>query len=319
MVNQEQLPDKISELVDHLRSQSGVVASLTEVASVTEVLIATMQAYFRSIDTSIYRECRSLSDYISTARLEIAALSPKDLENSRIPRAGLELDAIVQQTEEATNTIMTSAENILTALGGDMEKNKEAVEAAVMQIFEACSFQDITGQRINKVVQTLSHIEQRIGDLRDVMGVTEEHMDAVAAEEDITAAHSTDSLATGPSLAGEGIDQSEVDALLEDDSAGTEEPPVESAEEAPAEEAGGSVADTTEPSEETAPDEDIAPADAKESEEAAAVEQNEKVSEISATPAASESESEGDSEGGDDSEDSDGRTTSQEEIDALFA
>lgn len=215
-MEQEQLRGRLSGLVDHLRESDDEKLSLADVASVTEVLIATMDSYFRSIDTSIYRECRSLSDYISNARLEIAALTPKDLEKARIPRAGLELDAIVQQTEEATNTIMTAAEDVLGALEGDDNAaiDKEVIEAAVMQIFEACSFQDITGQRISKVVSTLSHIEQRVKDLRDLMGVTDEHIEAAQVDSIDPGAHSSDQLAQGPSLAGEGIDQSEVDSLL---------------------------------------------------------------------------------------------------------
>lgn len=304
-MSSEQLPDKISELVDHLRSQNGAAASLTEVASVTEVLIATMQAFFRSIDASIYRECRALSDYISTARLEIAALSPKDLENSRIPRAGMELDAIVQQTEEATDTIMTSAENILTALEGDPEKNKDAIEASVMQIFEACSFQDITGQRINKVVKTLAHIEQRIGDLKDVMGVTEEHIDAASTDTGISA-HSTDELVTGPSLAGEGINQSEVDALIAGDAPDEDDPADAEAESAENAEA-GTDGNPHEPAE------DAVSAEAP----------KEDASEIAVAPAATGKETEAANKiDADDTaledDGSGGSTTSQEEIDALF-
>lgn len=215
MVNQE-LPKKIAALVDYLRNQSDPDISLTDVASVTEILIGTMQAYFRSVDTSIYRECRSLSEYISNARLEIASLTPSDLEGDRIPRAGMELDAIVQATETATNTIMESAETIMTSLGSDdISKEADTMQDAIMAIFEACSFQDITGQRISKVVTTLQHIEKRVSDLRDLLGITDEHMEAAKArdvEED-----ESDGLLSGPALEGEGIDQTEVDALLNKD------------------------------------------------------------------------------------------------------
>ncbi|MDX1766360.1 MAG: hypothetical protein R3313_05425 [Candidatus Saccharimonadales bacterium] len=53
MSNQE-LSNQIGALVDSLRNQSGDDVSLKDVASVTEVLIGTMQAYFSSIDTSFY-------------------------------------------------------------------------------------------------------------------------------------------------------------------------------------------------------------------------------------------------------------------------
>ncbi|WP_025897998.1 protein phosphatase CheZ, partial [Kordiimonas gwangyangensis] len=211
----EQLPKQIELLVDSLRKQKTAQLSLTDVASVTEVLIGTMSVFFRSIDTSIYRECRSLSDYIHNARKEIAALQPGDLESARIPRAGLELDAIVAQTEEATNTIMEAAEEIMGLDPDDKDNYVAKSQDAVMRIFEACSFQDITGQRISKVVETLSHIEKRVLELRNLLGVTEEDIEQAKADHVQETVESGDkALLSGPALKGEGIDQSEVDALM---------------------------------------------------------------------------------------------------------
>ena len=207
-----ELSGQIGMLVDNLRKQKSTSLSLTEVASVTEVLIATTQMFFKTIDTSVYKEFLSLSDYITNARKEIASLQPGDLESTRIPRAGLELDAIVQQTEEATNTIMNAAEDIMGADTEDPAAYQATVNDAVMLIFEACSFQDITGQRITKVVETLAHIEQRVLELRNLLGVTEEDIeDAKAEAEPVT---EDEALLSGPALEGEGIDQGEVDALM---------------------------------------------------------------------------------------------------------
>jgi chemotaxis regulatin CheY-phosphate phosphatase CheZ len=211
------LPEEISRLVDHLRSKDKQEFSLTDVASVTEVLVNTMVSYFSSIDSSIYNECISLSDYIKEAREEIAALSPGDDDDSHIPRAGKELDAIVKSTEEATDSIMNAAEVVMDALGeGDLEAQREKIEAAMMEIFEACSFQDITGQRISKVVETFSHIEQRIGELGDLMGVTSKDILAAQDKQADKDNEKHDPLARGPSLEGEGMEQDQVDALLND-------------------------------------------------------------------------------------------------------
>jgi len=211
-MSSDELSGQISLLVDNLRKQNTANLSLTEVASVTEVLIGTTQMFFKTIDTSIYRECRALSDYITNARKEIASLQPGDLESARIPRAGLELDAIVQQTEEATNTIMEAAEEIMGADPSDADAYQATTQDAVMRIFEACSFQDITGQRISKVVETLSHIEQRVLELRNLLGVTEE--DIEEAKADATPVSEDEALLSGPALEGEGIGQGEVDALM---------------------------------------------------------------------------------------------------------
>lgn len=205
------LSEQIGMLVDNLRKQDTAAMSLTDVASVTEVLISTTNKFHNSIDTSIYRECRALSDYITNARKEIASLQPIDLESARIPRAGLELDAIVQQTEEATNTIMEAAEEIMGADTKDPEAYQATTTEAVMRIFEACSFQDITGQRISKVVQTLAHIEERVLELRNLMGITAEDIQEAMGDE---GQHDEASLLSGPALEGEGIDQSAVDQLM---------------------------------------------------------------------------------------------------------
>lgn len=212
----DKLSEQIQVLVDHLRAEREAKLSLTDVAAVTEVLISTMQSYFSSIDTAIYRECRALSEYISNARQEIAALQSQreDAENARLPRAGMELEAIVQQTEEATNTIMEAAETIMSLEADSGEDYQAQVTDEVMKIFEACSFQDITGQRVNKVVETLTYIEERVLGLRDLLGVTDEDITAATQRDGQS---ERDELLSGPALSGEGIDQDEIDQLLNQD------------------------------------------------------------------------------------------------------
>ena len=205
------LSSQIEALVDQLRANRDQDLSMADLAAVTEVLIGSMRSFFRGIDTKIYRECREMSEYIMNARHEIAALQPHDPEAARIPRAGLELDAIVQQTEEATNTIMESAETIMNADPKEGEAYTALVQDHILRIFEACSFQDITGQRISKVVETLSYVEDKVHELHSLMGVSDSDWSpAPAAETSPDDSH----LKRGPALAGEGIDQSLVDALI---------------------------------------------------------------------------------------------------------
>jgi chemotaxis protein CheZ len=179
------------------------------VAAVTEILVASLHRYTRSIDTVLYRECQSLVDHISRARTEIAEIRPNDITERRIPRAGQELAAIIQATEEATGTIMGAAEEMMSADAADAAILKGVVDAACMRIFEACAFQDITGQRIAKVVNTLTFIEDRLNALRS--GSFAPMSDA---EEGAVEAPDEKSLLNGPALAGEGIDQGAVDALM---------------------------------------------------------------------------------------------------------
>jgi hypothetical protein len=201
----------IEQLVDHLRTNQSTSVNLGDIASVTEVLLATMRRYFNSIDTTLYSEFRGLSEYIERARSEISELRPNDLKQERIPRAGLELEAIVTATENATGTIMDAAEEIMSADATSAEY-ADTVNEACMRIFEACSFQDITGQRITKVVATLTYIEERLHGLQDAWGPDIADADGDAPDDDDIRPDSD--LLNGPALDGEGIQQDQIDSLL---------------------------------------------------------------------------------------------------------
>lgn len=92
------LPDHIEPLVDGLRSGDHLPIELPDVAAVTEVLMRSLESYFKSIDLTLYKECQDLADYIEDARSEISSLSPDHEDSAGIPRAGKELDAIVEAT-----------------------------------------------------------------------------------------------------------------------------------------------------------------------------------------------------------------------------
>jgi chemotaxis protein CheZ len=82
------------------------------------------------------------------------------LPTSATRNSGLELEAVVQVTETAANQIMEAAESIGTWIqeGSDPAK-LETVSERVNSIFEACSFQDLTGQRIRRAIQHLQQVE----------------------------------------------------------------------------------------------------------------------------------------------------------------
>lgn len=161
----------------------------------------------------LYRDCRDLATYISKARREIAQMRPDELKTEKLPRAGKELEAIVQATEEATHTIMTAAEDIMSADRAQPDAYQETVEGACMRIFEACSFQDITGQRITKVVKTLRHIEAKVVALVRAFGHDVEaspeaaKLSATDEEDDL-------SLLNGPQMPDKANSQDDIDALL---------------------------------------------------------------------------------------------------------
>jgi chemotaxis protein CheZ len=146
-------------------------------------------------------------------RTEIGALQVNDLKESRIPSAGQELGAIVAATEAATDTIMTCAETLMGADASDPVAYKALVDEKMMVIFEACSFQDITGQRIAKVVETLQHIETRVARFAEVMKASD-IQGFLSDDERARAERNEKNLLNGPQLDGKGVDQASVDKMF---------------------------------------------------------------------------------------------------------
>lgn len=81
--------------------------------------------------------------------------------------SGIELEAVVQATEAAANTIMEAAEAISDWLrdGSRDADSLELVAERINTIFEACTFQDVTGQRIRRAIQHLQQVETMLDDL----------------------------------------------------------------------------------------------------------------------------------------------------------
>lgn len=75
--------------------------------------------------------------------------------------SGQELEAVVQATEAAANTILEAAEAIQEWLekGSGSSDALPAITERVNAIFEACSFQDLTGQRIRRAIRDLQQVE----------------------------------------------------------------------------------------------------------------------------------------------------------------
>jgi chemotaxis regulatin CheY-phosphate phosphatase CheZ len=122
------------------------------------------------------QELREMSAYIHQTRREIAALRPIDAGANRIMAATGELEGIVSATERATSDILNGVERIQGLAAklpkdGEVGKIAEEIQNHVTDVLTACSFQDITGQRTTKVVNTLHYIEQRVNSMIEIWGV----------------------------------------------------------------------------------------------------------------------------------------------------
>ena len=133
--------------------------------------------------------------------------TPEDGPCDRIIEACAGLRAVVSATERATEEIMQAAEVLMTAAEAANDAAGETVVIEATRVFEACTFQDITGQHVNKVIDTLTLIERRLR----ALGLT--HVIGEAKE----LADPDQPPLEGPQLyPGDGLAQQEIDLMLAD-------------------------------------------------------------------------------------------------------
>ncbi len=204
--------DEILALLKDARNKD---VNISDVMGMAEIMMNSMKAFFESMDMAVYKEMRDIASYIEKAKGDISNLQANKLKGEHIPVAGRELDEVVAATERATDKIMENAEKIMGADISDIAAYQATVNDAVMEIFEACSFQDITGQRITKVVTTLKHIEERVSKFAEATGVQDGDGGAVSEEEAARLKREKDLILHGPQSASEATNQNDIDAMFD--------------------------------------------------------------------------------------------------------
>lgn len=179
------------------------------IAGVVRAVLSTLSGDLSAHQTSLLAEVEALGRTIASAKAEIAALRIDDIKDNHIPFATDELDAIVEHTATATNAILNSCE-MLDEVAADLAGETAArLQTATTQIYEACGFQDITGQRITKVVATLKTIEAKVAQIVRTFAASEpDSLTGAPAASDET------SLLNGPQHPAVAMDQSDIDRLL---------------------------------------------------------------------------------------------------------
>jgi chemotaxis protein CheZ len=208
-------PASIPPRLDQLR-QRYPVADVDLVSEMVRAVLSTMRGDLSANEASLMAEIEELASTVANARAEIAALGADDITESHIPSATDELDAIVAHTATATDSILECCEKIDAVTPRLTPEDAAVMQSVVTSIYEACSFQDITGQRITKVVATLKAIEAKVAHIVDVFqphAAGERVETAVAARIEAAADPAAD-LLNGPQLPGNAMDQSDIDALL---------------------------------------------------------------------------------------------------------
>jgi chemotaxis protein CheZ len=197
-----------------------IEASTADEVAEARALLAQYRAQIEQCE-KLKVELDLIHNAIDQTKREIAVLHTKSFSGEEMARVNGELGAVVGGTEEATQQILEAAEAIdqaATALGkvtsADQQKAlSEEIQERVISIFEACNFQDLTGQRISKVMQTMKFIEHHIVVMMDIWG----GVDAIKAHVPpvVDTREGDAKLLNGPKLDDDGhASQDDIDAMF---------------------------------------------------------------------------------------------------------
>lgn len=201
------------EQFDKLRAAYGDQIPLETVVDVLKSLLESLRGDLSLQHIKVYGELEALADFIVKAKEEIDTIRPDDIADKHIPTAHVELGAVGEHLEQATGTILDAAEVIERIADTTEGTSQVELQDAVTAIYEACNFQDITGQRMTKVISTLQAIENRIDRLVRVLG--EELPERPRAQRAADTPEDDDAkLLNGPQVPANANSQADIDALL---------------------------------------------------------------------------------------------------------
>jgi chemotaxis protein CheZ len=203
-------------------SHTPTEAEMVHEVAEARVMLDTYRAQIEQCE-KLKVELDLIHDAIDRTKREIAVLHGKSFNGEEMAKVNGELGAVVGGTEQATQQILEAAESIdqsASALSKvdsvDQQKRlADDIQERVISIFEACNFQDLTGQRISKVMTTMKFIENHINVMMEIWG----GVDAIKAHAPaiIDTREGDAKLLNGPKLDGDPghASQDDIDALFD--------------------------------------------------------------------------------------------------------
>jgi chemotaxis protein CheZ len=173
------------------------------------------------LDPKLRSEILNLFHYVQRLREEIGRIAQQPEGQTRFEKMSDQLDAILTSTGEATHSVLEGLEDISSTAEelrdipdpAKVEELCDRITEKSMKGMEACSFQDLTGQRITKIVHSLRFIEERVDAMMEICG--REGIEALVGELPPDNENLTDGVALqGPQLPGEAVSQDEIDKLF---------------------------------------------------------------------------------------------------------
>lgn len=122
----------------------------------------------RATKRPLARKAPNLKSRMAGIRKELNGLRAQNGSDDLFRSTLDQLDALSDEIAEAADGVMTACEDIQDTADAIAAKTKErgtktklkTMTGKISDIFEACSFQDLTGQRIGKISRSVTALEE---------------------------------------------------------------------------------------------------------------------------------------------------------------
>ena len=227
----------LQQQIDRLSASTADMVPMAEVRKLLDAVRSLLQGEFddENLDhSSLLGELGEVARMISQAKRELRDFNPGVLQDEKLPEASDQLDAIVKTTEAATHKIMDNCERLTANLERARDRllasptaaqdpdlmvgMEDAISEAgvsITEIYEACNFQDLTGQRIQKIVRTMREVERQILRMVIVFSLQKADKAKLLDQEQRDKLMNDAELLNGPQLPGQSMAQEDIDDILD--------------------------------------------------------------------------------------------------------
>lgn len=191
------------------KSQANIAFALEDTRVAVKNLDDAVRRSRKGVGRRVQEELEALVETVSKTQEELVRLKPEQISGLRVGSAHAELDAVIRHTEQAAGDFLLAVEE-LDLIADTLPKKKAAqIREVTTRMLEASTFQDISGQRLDKAKKEIKEIDTCVAAVLAVLGhevqAEQPSPDQILSEED---------LLNGPQHEGMGSSQEDVDALL---------------------------------------------------------------------------------------------------------
>lgn len=206
------LPERLAAL----REKSGGRVDLDAIEDIAQSIVETYEGQGAPADLGFTRRIDEFLDIYHRAEESLAPLLSSEFRRVRLSEAIDHLGEVIRESEAATQKILESVEEIESHAARGRGARADGLRRNATEILEAANFQDITGQRISKVLKTIQMLAECLDDTAATfdkygLGFPSQEVSQETETSDIP----DQALLHGPQLAQDALSQDDIDALFD--------------------------------------------------------------------------------------------------------